>query len=529
MQHIDFISFGTFGSPKGFNQKSDKNLTYKTFDLNPNAIKIFPNSNLFSLRKDNTNGNNLIAYSIYTYARERNSDRSGTFIGSSFVFYKEISTEEQILRGIIDYHQKLIQNAENVKENVIQVGSSNELKRLPPINIKELNTNLRKVENINFQACNKDFAIYFDDRGNNLVEFLKGSLELLNEYDTIFFTKDVNIVKYIQEKKLIEITDRDGFYNKIELYRKKKEEEIRQKFKQGIDHLERTKIYINSEYSKLNQDLDSNINNYRKVAQDNEGILHSNQKRLRKSEEEKKETERSTKSLLENINSIINDLKNHKIDPEKIISKNNIFREEFELIKSRISPYYVERVKPIHIPQNDRNPHNFDKTKNKKNEIEKPQKNENVWVIILIISLLFISIIINGLLYNEKSELETKIENINNSIEENNNIQTNESEKSSENEDSNSGNQWNEPNSILNSNDLKRVNNKFSKNVSIKIDSVVKIIFKLNPTDINEHFKNFQPQYQELLLNKNPNSFFKSGNDIFWTQELKEIPRYIKP
>jgi hypothetical protein len=114
-------------------------------------------------------------------------------------------------------------------------------------------------------------------------------------------------------------------------------------------------------------------------------------------------------------------------------------------------------------------------------------------------------------------------------IQDNNNNQTNEYEQSSENEVSNLGDKWNEPNSILYSNDLKIVNNKFSKNISIKIDSVVKIIFKLNPTDINEPYKNFQPQYQESLLSKNPNSFQKSGENYIWIKELQVIPIYKKP
>ena len=66
---INLIAFGTFGNPNGFKQtffvgSTELAKSVKTFDLNTNAIKLFANSKIFSIRKDYQNGFNSIAYSI---------------------------------------------------------------------------------------------------------------------------------------------------------------------------------------------------------------------------------------------------------------------------------------------------------------------------------------------------------------------------------------------------------------------------------------------------------------------------------
>jgi hypothetical protein len=58
----------------------------KSFDLNTNAITIYPQANLYSIRKEVANGAKALSYTQYSFAREQHSDRGGTFIGSSITF-----------------------------------------------------------------------------------------------------------------------------------------------------------------------------------------------------------------------------------------------------------------------------------------------------------------------------------------------------------------------------------------------------------------------------------------------------------
>ncbi|ULT41883.1 hypothetical protein KRR40_46240 [Niabella defluvii] len=81
-RHVNIIAFGTFGNPNGFKQSffnagADGALAknIKTFDLKTDAIRLFPNSRLYAIRKQAANGSNLVAYTVYSFAREQGSER----------------------------------------------------------------------------------------------------------------------------------------------------------------------------------------------------------------------------------------------------------------------------------------------------------------------------------------------------------------------------------------------------------------------------------------------------------------------
>ena len=127
-QHINLIAFGTFGNPNGFKQSffvfSDENIArnVKTFDLKTDAITLFPNSKIYAIRKELANGSNAIAYSIYTFAKERSSDRGGTFIGSSILFLNKIAEENITINCLNEFHNSLV--AKNVQNDIIDVEHS---------------------------------------------------------------------------------------------------------------------------------------------------------------------------------------------------------------------------------------------------------------------------------------------------------------------------------------------------------------------------------------------------------------------
>ncbi|MFP3594830.1 hypothetical protein, partial [Chryseobacterium sp. SIMBA_038] len=70
-----FSAFGTFGNPNGFRQSfflgGNKAIAkeIRTFDLKTDAIKLFPQTSIYSIRKDYAGGSNLISYSVYTFAK----------------------------------------------------------------------------------------------------------------------------------------------------------------------------------------------------------------------------------------------------------------------------------------------------------------------------------------------------------------------------------------------------------------------------------------------------------------------------
>jgi hypothetical protein len=135
-QNIYLLAFGTFGNPYGFRQSflkfGNENIakSIKTFDLNTNAIKLFKNSTMYSIRKEIANGLSSIAYSKYTFAKEKNSDRGGTFIGSSIIFTNEIAEENLTINKLNEFHKILI-NRNIVDETIIVNHSDNFSVELP--------------------------------------------------------------------------------------------------------------------------------------------------------------------------------------------------------------------------------------------------------------------------------------------------------------------------------------------------------------------------------------------------------------
>src|SRR5690554_229509 len=183
MSNNYFISaFGTFGNPNGFRQSywftDDRNIvnSIKTFDLNTNAIKLFPKSKVYAIRKDYANGRNVIAYSVYSYAKEQNSDRSGTFIGSSILFIDQISEENITLNCLNDFHNNL--KNKNIQNDTITVNHSENLSVSKPKDFDKINFQLREIDNLNFvQNSNKQLVVYCETNPSKLQALFKKSID----------------------------------------------------------------------------------------------------------------------------------------------------------------------------------------------------------------------------------------------------------------------------------------------------------------------------------------------------------------
>lgn len=271
-KNIDLVVFGTFGIPHGFRQtilSENKSISsnIKTFDLNTNAIKIFPNTKVFSIRKNQSNGKNIIAYSIYSFAKEKNSDRGGTFIGSSIIFNNCIPSEDLVLNYLEEFHDELISNKKNVDNNIIQVNHSDQLHLPKKMKTSEkMALSLKEIDDINFSISNKQVLIY------SLIkpELFKKSLELLNVYDTIFITKSKDIAEFVYEKQLIKLVGNDeDFEIELQKYRVQKEEAQKRRLEQAIDKVQREIYSFDDENHQFNFKINHVIDTERKSLEEN--------------------------------------------------------------------------------------------------------------------------------------------------------------------------------------------------------------------------------------------------------------------
>ncbi|MDM1555832.1 MULTISPECIES: hypothetical protein [Chryseobacterium] len=269
-----FSAFGTFGNPNGFRQSfflgGNQNIAkeIRTFDLKTDAIKLFPQSTIYSIRKDYAGGSNLISYAVYTFAKEQNSDRGGTFIGSSLLFVNKIASEGLIISALNDFQSILEKN--NLSEGIITVNHSDQFSIQKPKDFDKIGFNVREVEELDFtRSGNHYLVVYCETNAAQLQTFFNKSIDLLNVYDTIYFTQSHEIGEFVKQKGIFKIVDADGFKKELDNL----EEEKRRILQNAIVDLTKEKESLKDEKTKLLEELNRQISQNEKRHQDNEAKI----------------------------------------------------------------------------------------------------------------------------------------------------------------------------------------------------------------------------------------------------------------
>lgn len=336
--NINLIAFGTFGNPNGFRQSyfiGDSRLSsvIKTFDLNTNAITLFPNSKIYAIRKENTIGENSISYCVYSFAKEQNSERSGTFIGTSILFTEQIADEHLTLKVLNECQNSLYNR--NVKDNVILVSHSDHLSITKPKDFDKLNQHLKEVEDINLlQSSNKPLVVYCNTDDKEFQNILKRSIELLNSYDTIYFTKSQDIAQYVHQKNIFNFVELAGFEAEIQ-----KLVEVRKKIRAtAIAEFEQT-------IQQLEADKTIEVNRFFEQIKSNELLHLENERLIKESKIELEQIKQIYGDYFVNISDLTNQLKSgKKIQEIKVLFNENkrIFIESIDQIKK---PEFINTLK----------------------------------------------------------------------------------------------------------------------------------------------------------------------------------------
>lgn len=512
-----FVSaFGTFGSPNGFKQDywftSDKNIVsnIRTFDLNTNAIQLFSNSNIYAIRKEAIGLNNIISYSIYSFAKEPNSDRNGSFIGSSLIFVNEVAEENIIINSLNEFHNNLTNN--NLQQDVLKVNHSKDFnigKNLT--DFEKIKFNLKKIDNLSFTPTNKTLAVYCRTAPSELRKYFVKSLHLLNEYDTIYFTQNNEVAEFIKIKGIFKIIDEKNFENEIQLLADKRKQEI----ESYLQELVKSK-------NDLENDRKSFEEKFKKQIEQNEVKQKENEKLIQESKSELNQIIAKYSEFSKEIDKLISKLKNNeKIDVVKNLfseNKNNFIRsirekKELQLISSIKNPDASTGLRGS-LPSN---PYGYN-SQTENGHIYREKSREYKLDIFKILALVFGLTIVGLLAYffgfhKENNQAIEPIENVTETIVETDTL----SHISKLNPI---------PNSEVGKDELKKMNIKLVKNT--KLDSVVGFVFKANPSSISNIYKYQKSDYKKILFEKNGNSFQVINQDTIYVDSLKVVPNYMK-
>ncbi|MFY7741570.1 MAG: hypothetical protein ACOVQR_02905 [Flavobacterium sp.] len=526
---INLIAFGTFGNPNGFKQTffvGSKELakSVKTFDLNTNAIKLFANSKVYAIRKEYANGFNTIAYSVYSYAREQNSDRSGTFIGSSILYTNKIAKEHITIAQLNEFHNQLVNK--NVSNDTISVNHSDKFSVVKPKDFDKIEFHLREIENLNFRQNSDNYLVVFCNiNDNNLNQFFEKSIDLLNVYDTIYFTDNQEIAEFAHQKGIFKLIQNVGEKREFEIEISNLIEERKRKREQSISEFER-------EVQRISEDKIQTIQEFKNQIEQSERIHLENERKLKESKEDVNKIGQFYDDFLNKTKNLINQLRhnNGKLEEVKQIHNSNkiLFNNGISDLKRPNYTTTIAKPKPKGNLHTEHQRQDFEhrgghKRREERDELELNDFKIDIYkVATLVLAFLLIITWVYFLFFKSNSVNETEV--IQNKEQVNPILQEEEQkpDEITKIEDLNP-----KSNSILNENDFRIVAKNLKPNM--KLEDVVKVIFTNNPTEISSVYFDQEAIYSKHLLELNKQCFEeKEGIYYFAKDTLRQIPSYKK-
>lgn len=521
------FAFATFGHPNDFRQTPFKYgnpeiaKLVKVFDLS-NAIKVFPNSTIYSIRKESIRNSKLISYSIYSFAQEQASKRDGTFIGSSIMLENAIADELYTLNCLNEFHQKLTEN--NLNNGVLKVNHSKDF--IPISNLSDFD----KIENpqieiadLNFNTNSNSLVVYCDTSPNKLATFFSKSIDLLNIYDTIYFTNSDEVAKFVIQKGIFKLIQNVG--DKLEFEREINNliEERKRKREQSISEFER-------EAQRINEDKNRTIQEFKNQIEESERTHFENEKKLKESKEDINKIGQFYDDFLNKSNNLISQLRhnNGKLEEVKQIHNSNkiLFNNGISDLKRPNYTTIIAKPKPIGKLQTEQQRQDSGhRSENRRREDieELEEKDFKIFiykVATLVLTFLFIGTWVYILFIESNSADETEV--IQNQEQVNTIPQEQETLNAIKIEDL-----IPIPNSTLNEKDCRIVAINIKPNM--KLEDVVKVIFSQNPTEISSVYVDQEPIYSKHLLELNKECFEEKDGLYYYTKDtIKHIPTYKK-
>lgn len=512
---ISLIAFATCGNPYGFRQTffGDSNRALagkiKTFDLNTNAIQLFPNSKVYGIRKEFVDGKAIVSYAIYSFAKEQSSSRGGTFIGSGILFVSEIADENITINKLNEFHNSLISN--NIQNDIIQVNHSDKFTVKKLQDFDKINFNLRTVENLNsLPSMNINLVVYSEVHAEKLQQLFKKAIDLLSVYDSIYFTDNNEIAEFVIQKGLFKLVKEVGFQQEIQSL----QDERKRKTELLITEFEKEK-------EKLEEDEKKLIEEYNLQIEQNERLHQENRNRIDKSKDAIDDIHQNYECYSKQIAISIEQLSNEEKLEEVQRQFNENRRIFIENVNQQKTPIFVSN---IHNPnfktglkevRENRYPdHDFISDR----IYSEPTEDDaiNIYKIIsLLLFLLLVGILTYFFAFYTKEETKILLSEVAKPKMEQSLAQLRTSQDLVPNF-----------NNELNEKGYKVIAKKMSKDM--KLDEVVQLIFDANPSDIKKAYAYQKNMYGKLLISLNSDSFKESSNNSFYFtgDTIKRIPAY---
>lgn len=213
--------FGTFGEPNGFQQVFYNDVNFEgSLDLNEDEIEFYPGDDLYAVRREMIDGVYSVCFCIYSYVRELNTERFGTFLGTTIVLQEGYAEADYIYRALRNLNDSVLANSANVDNNILVATQAPDIVIRESEYLMALRANTIPISKTPFfSAAVHEGRRFFvtpnplseDPRERQIINFFEKALKDYNDTDSLFFSSDRGVYEFVAKNRALEVTDWDEF------------------------------------------------------------------------------------------------------------------------------------------------------------------------------------------------------------------------------------------------------------------------------------------------------------------------------
>lgn len=211
------IGYAFIGTPKGLQTKNGGALDgidiRRYIDLDGNVIRVDPRTELFAIRKVISNNDVYFFITQYEHAKEMESHRTGTFVGSTIVLKNAIAPAEAILLVLSELMASVKQYISPEKRFMTTLDRI----RLPESKrLRKLSTNLQAATVDVEKVTNQNLFIHL--RGDNdfreWANFIHQTLhdKAFEPFTTVYASDDRSILEFVKTNKTMRTAALNNHY-----------------------------------------------------------------------------------------------------------------------------------------------------------------------------------------------------------------------------------------------------------------------------------------------------------------------------
>ena len=214
--------FGTFGEPLGYQQLFYHGVSYNgSLDIEEDKIELYPGEHLYAVKRELVDGVYAISCCIYTYVRELNTERFGTFLGNCIVLQDSFADADYVYAALKALHEQVLGTSQNVENSILTAHEAKDVILREPESFIALKANIIPISKTPFfsSAVNEAKEHFVTpnplserSKEEQLIDFFDKAIKDYTDTTALFFSFDRNVYDFVLKANKLDLKDWDEFY-----------------------------------------------------------------------------------------------------------------------------------------------------------------------------------------------------------------------------------------------------------------------------------------------------------------------------